>query len=569
MSGSRSHPAVFAGLVGCACWGTPRLALAIPVDEVVDALDQSLLLQLVVGCAAGVAAAGVISLVSERVMRDDASAPGAVDALPDAEGDPDHWGAFSSGLLRSGIATHDDDPTGDLGRLRTGQITIDAAALAELAPTAGASGRRPGRHFAPVGPRHLAAAHVVSRDPARRVARHLAASGTLEQPSRVPLVAALRPSSARSVGRHFAGRVGASVAEAAEPLVAEVAAQLEDRPRTSASEQVAGEEAAHVSEPEAASPAGRERLAQLPLVESRYAKLAAALAPGGNAPLKERHEDLGQKSDDAARDVARAERKDPLGITGRILLRFSERTKDVREVLAERLGFDDMDGIPIIERADGSTSQLDLPAWRGPASAPARPRFGVATGAVPATGVPAPTGGQRPAPAGSQLPRPAAGIDQEDPSRASYIARHVAEVNLGVFPERRSADELEHGDVWEEALAAMGETIAGEAPVFQDVVGGPSTIDDPDGLEGPTGFIPFRVPAAHPEVVDTSTYVDYLLRDELSHNSSEVLRRSTHAHLRVIEGGTSSRLVRRRAGEKEADAPRGRHFVQQRYVREA
>jgi hypothetical protein len=161
-------------------------------------------------------------------------------------------------------------------------------------------------------------------------------------------------------------------------------------------------------------------------------------------------------------------------------------------------------------------------------------------------------------------------VDAE-PSRSAYISRHVAEVNVGMFPERRSADELEHNDVWEEALAAMGETIARETPVFQDVVGGPATIDDPDGLEGPTGFIPFRVPAAHPEVVDTETYVDYLLRDELSQNSAEVVRNSVHAHLRVIEGGTSPRLVRRRPSDTgklgtgklgTGKVNTGRHFAQ-------
>ena len=135
----------------------------------------------------------------------------------------------------------------------------------------------------------------------------------------------------------------------------------------------------------------------------------------------------------------------------------------------------------------------------------------------------------------------------------------MAEVNEGMFPERRSADELEHNDVWEEALAAMGETIAQETPVFQDVVGGPSTIDDPDGLEGPTGFIPFRVPAAHPEVVDTETYVDYLLRDELSQNSAEVVRNSVHAHLRVIEGGTNPLRLRTPGDTGTGAAARHRH----------
>ena len=158
-------------------------------------------------------------------------------------------------------------------------------------------------------------------------------------------------------------------------------------------------------------------------------------------------------------------------------------------------------------------------------------------------------------------------------ARASYISKHVAEVNVGMFPERRSASDLEHNDEWDMAIAAMNETIAQVSPTpFRDVVGGPSTIDDPDGLEAPTGFIPFRVPAAHPEVVDMETYVDYLLRDELTQNGSTVLRQSPHAHLRVIEGGTgnlgTTGKLRQRRRTGETGNITGRHFAPS-YVREA
>ena len=114
----------------------------------------------------------------------------------------------------------------------------------------------------------------------------------------------------------------------------------------------------------------------------------------------------------------------------------------------------------------------------------------------------------------------------------------------------------------------MGERIAqySSAPVFEDVIGGVDTIDEPDNLEKNTGFIPFKVPAGHPEVVDTETYVDYLLRDELSHNSSLVIRKSSHAHLRVIEGGTSPLRIRKRTGD---DSTTGRHFAPARMAQEA
>ena len=52
-------------------------------------------------------------------------------------------------------------------------------------------------------------------------------------------------------------------------------------------------------------------------------------------------------------------------------------------------------------------------------------------------------------------------VETDEPSRASYIAHRVAEVNVGIFPERRTADELEHDDVWEEALAAIVAAVEG------------------------------------------------------------------------------------------------------------
>ena len=247
------------------------------------------------------------------------------------------------------------------------------------------------------------------------------------------------------------------------------------------------------------------------------------------------------------------------------------RAKGVREVLAERLGRDALDGVPIIERADGTTIDV-TPSWFDQTLAPALASI---TGVTP-----------RVEDTATRMEQQTTGVlrvQTDEPSRASYIAHRVAEVNVGIFPERRSGDELERGDVWEEALAAMGETIAQNNPpapafgtpaVFQDVVGGPSTIDDPDGLEGPTGFIPFRVPAAHPEVVDTETYVDYLLRDEISLNGSPVLNRSPHAHLRVIEGGTGKLRTRRRSEDTGSvnegrPAREGRHFAQPAFAAEA
>ena len=64
------------------------------------------------------------------------------------------------------------------------------------------------------------------------------------------------------------------------------------------------------------------------------------------------------------------------------------------------------------------------------------------------------------------------------------------------------------------------------------------TLDEPDNMEPQTAFIPFKTPGGHPEVVDTETYVDYLIEDEFSKNSSTAARRSSRRFLRLLEGGT-------------------------------
>lgn len=239
--------------------------------------------------------------------------------------------------------------------------------------------------------------------------------------------------------------------------------------------------------------------------------------------------------------------------------RMAARARGVASVLHDRLGGDKFEGLPIIERADGSVGdvgtswwnerlgesvrlvgghdQLDLapsvnqtaesleiPAWMDPA-----PRRAVTAQAEAAQDEGA--DGRKLTPA-MEFAR----------SRAARIARSVPEVYQGKYPERRDADELDQGDLWETALEAMDENIdrGPRVPAFNDVVGSADTIDDPTGLEDPTKFIPFRTPAGHPEVVDTESYIDYLIDDEFSRNKSQAARRSSREYLHVIQGGSQS-----------------------------
>lgn len=239
--------------------------------------------------------------------------------------------------------------------------------------------------------------------------------------------------------------------------------------------------------------------------------------------------------------------------------RMAARARGVASVLHDRLGGDKFEGLPIIERADGSVGDvgtswwnerlgesvrlvgapdqldfapsvnqtadsLEIPAWMDPA-----PRRAVAAQAEAARGEGA--DGRKLTPA-MEFAR----------SRAARIARSVPEVYQGKYPERRDADELDQGDLWETALEAMDENIdrGPRVPAFNDVVGSADTIDDPTGLEDPTKFIPFRTPAGHPEVVDTESYIDYLIDDEFSRNKSQAARRSSREYLHVIQGGSQS-----------------------------
>jgi hypothetical protein len=92
-----------------------------------------------------------------------------------------------------------------------------------------------------------------------------------------------------------------------------------------------------------------------------------------------------------------------------------------------------------------------------------------------------------------------------------------------------------------------------------DAIGTIETIDEPDGLEGSTGFIPFKLHAGHPEVVDANSYVDYLIDDEFSRNPSKAARKSSRDFLTVIQGG--SQKMRQLPTKGERGTYRPKHFA--------
>ncbi|WP_307975246.1 hypothetical protein [uncultured Parolsenella sp.] len=239
--------------------------------------------------------------------------------------------------------------------------------------------------------------------------------------------------------------------------------------------------------------------------------------------------------------------------------RMSARAKGVASVLSERLGSAKMEGLPVIERADGSVGDVGESWWdeafgddvRTVASA----SFGgqsvedamadnsavLFTAQTPAEAAAARAVWQTQQPA-PQQPAPAAQPATEAPTRS---VRDELEARLGnpeeAFPEKKRYTD-EQQDLWAVALAALDEryeeqvNMAAPAPVPASV----DLLDEPEGLEADTAFIPFRPQAGHPEVVDTDSYVDLLVDQELARNESASVRRLARHKIRdyfkVIDG---------------------------------
>ena len=213
--------------------------------------------------------------------------------------------------------------------------------------------------------------------------------------------------------------------------------------------------------------------------------------------------------------------------------RMARRAEGVAATLRERMGASLMEGVPVISRADGSVGDVGTSWWETAVGVDAiekNPGFVTDTDSY-------------------AIPSDFSVTDDERLARAARraegISRRVAQVDEGAYPELRTSEYLDRSDDWDSALRSMDEKIAVVTPApepigFIDTVGGADTLDEPDNLELDTSFIPFRTPAGHPEVVDTNTYVDYLIEDEFSKNSSTAVRRHSRRFLRVLEGGTQS-----------------------------
>ena len=243
--------------------------------------------------------------------------------------------------------------------------------------------------------------------------------------------------------------------------------------------------------------------------------------------------------------------------------RMACRAKGVAAALSGRIGSDMMDGLPVIERADGSVGDVGTSWWTTEVG---RERIDANTGfaadEVAQISIPSSFS--------ADAARTALEAVREQQSRArADIASRLAFIDEGVFPEHRSVAEAAADD-WEQALRSMEENLAADPetpnqdPIeFIDAVGNSETLDEPDNMEPDTSFIPFRTPAGHPEVVDTESYVDYLIEDEFGRNSSKAARRTSRRYLRILEGGTSATgtSMRHLSGSTNVRTRSGKHFA--------
>lgn len=285
--------------------------------------------------------------------------------------------------------------------------------------------------------------------------------------------------------------------------------------------------------------------------------------------------------------------------------RMSARAKGVASVLSERLGASRMEGLPVIERADGSVGDVGESWWDEAMSATSHPRatspiggesveeglsgnsavlFTAQTAAEAqaaravwqqaASEEPAPArpaSAAQPQPAAAQqsataqppvaAPQGAASVQQaaDAPSRAS-IAERLANP-AEAFPEKKSKYTDAQRDTWAEALAALDERY--EEQIVMEAAAAPQLVvttpvgdelDEPEGLEPNTAFIPFKPQGGHPEVVDTDSYVDMLVDQELARNESPAVRRLARHKLRdyfkVIDGTGTIKGARHLAAQQ-------------------
>ena len=236
--------------------------------------------------------------------------------------------------------------------------------------------------------------------------------------------------------------------------------------------------------------------------------------------------------------------------------KMATRAQGVAQTLRERMDAEMMDGLPVIERADGSVADVGTSWWNTSVGAGSIKKLDDFVDESRDDGLAIPSSFS-PATGKDLLVEAAQAAAPAQEFMREGISKRVAFVDEGVFPEVHDADDSVSDDDWASALKSMDERFNAHAGVaepepafaapFADVVGDSDTLDEPDGLEQSTAFIPFKPVAGHPEIVDTETYVNHLIEEEFERNSSKATRNVAGRFLRLLDGGTGTASLPGRA----------------------
>ncbi|GEM_PF-885388 len=237
--------------------------------------------------------------------------------------------------------------------------------------------------------------------------------------------------------------------------------------------------------------------------------------------------------------------------------RMSQRARGVREVLSERLGKDQMDDLPVIKRADGSVGDVGTDWWERAVgkdisrdlTIPISEDYSVAQDDVDNIPFRASVISNRIGFETADLAQAQRSLKAEEtihvqqgsamdsrPSRASISSR-IPQIDEGLYPEHREVGETDKDAMWKSALEALDEKDPAPKPDagFANVVTSDSTLDDDDVFEQPTAAIPFNRGIRQPQPIDTESYVDAILQDEMAKSASGAS--DAHDYLKVIDGG--------------------------------
>lgn len=557
MTGKHRNPAIYAGLAGSFALAAPTQAQALTLfGQEVSAASMGV--PFVAGCVVGALVASGTMLAADHVAEVRSERRRAEQALD--EHARRHAAPTSS-------ARAAQQPTGRIARAQRQRHSTAES----WEQTGNIRVQQPQEAASPVS----GAAAAYGAAPRRAAATSAQATDHEPMASRIPQI----DDPFDGMSAVYGAQAGASVSGAASP------SGVAGRSSASPSASTPGREAGYQQDARGGQPAAQ--------VGYQPAARVGAYQPSGS-------NDYVEVAENYVRQRTMAQR-------------MATRAKGVASVLSERLGASRMEGLPVIERADGTVGDVGESWWdsafdesqkTGSMQRPLSDLVGIdeqiaGNSAVMFTAQTAAEAqaayevlrnrgnqasrasyedvaaqqGRQPEAAyqaaawqGRQVPtQPVEPYQPEvpyQPDLAQQPAWQAQSGQNGAAADAGQAEDEAGGprwtdtqqDLWAVALAALDERFDEEVamgpslepePVFDmpqildDEDDGAGSLDEPEGLEASTQFIPFRPQAGHPEVVDTEGYIDLIVDQEISRSNNPSVRKGYRDYLRIIDGGTN------------------------------